>query len=31
MIKDHFARLHVPVLEAFYLLIRQYIEQLDIT
>lgn len=29
-IKDHFARLHVPVLEAFHLVIRQYIEQLDI-
>lgn len=28
-LKDHFRRLHVPVIEAFHLLIRQYIEQLD--
>ncbi|WP_078393714.1 LXG domain-containing protein [Shouchella patagoniensis] len=28
-LKDHFRRLHVPVLEAFHLLIRQYMEQLD--
>ncbi|RQW22740.1 DUF4237 domain-containing protein [Bacillus sp. C1-1] len=28
-LKDHFRRLHLPVLEAFHLLIRQYMEQLD--
>ncbi len=28
-LKDHFKRLHLPVLEAFHLLIRQYMEQLD--